>query len=135
MLDPISEMLTRIKNAQRAGHKEVKLPASNLKMAIAEILEKEKFIVLAKKEKEESGREYISIVLKYSKDPQNREIPAIEEIKRVSTEGQRIYVGKNEIKKVKNGFGISIISTSQGVMAGEESRKRGLGGELICEVW
>jgi small subunit ribosomal protein S8 len=74
-------------------------------------------------------------VLKYSKDPQNREIPAIEEIKRVSTEGQRIYVGKNEIKKVKNGFGISIISTSQGVMAGEESRRRGLGGELICEVW
>jgi len=127
-------MLTRIRNAQKAGHKEVAIPASNLKMAIAEILEKENLVDFIKKEKE--GKfENILIGLKYHKSSANQTSPAINEIKRVSKEGQRIYVGKKDVKKVKNGYGISIISTSRGVMTGKEAHQNGLGGELICEIW
>jgi small subunit ribosomal protein S8 len=135
MLDPISDMLTRIRNAQRAGHKEVLIPASNLKMAIAEILEKENLIEFVRKEKEENF-ENIIIGLKYNKSSDNNQMaPVISEIRRISKEGQRIYVGKSDIRKVKNGYGISIISTSRGVMSGKDARQNGLGGELICEVW
>lgn len=134
MLDPISDMLTRIRNAQMAGHKEVAMPASNLKLAMAKILEKNGFIEQVKKEK--IGRiENIRIALKYNKLSNTRIAPAITEIRRISKEGQRLYVGKNDIKKVKNNFGISIISTSKGVMTGKEARGLGLGGEYICEVW
>ena len=134
MLDPISDMLTRIRNAQRAGHKEVAIPASNLKMAIAGILEKENLIEYVKREKEKSFDKII-IGLKYKKLQESGITPAINEIKRVSREGQRIYVGKRDISKVKNGHGISIVSTSRGVMTGRDARKNNLGGELICEVW
>lgn len=134
MLDPISDMLTRIRNAQKAGHKEVVIPASRLKLAIAEILEKNDFIELVKKEKGEKG-EIIKIILKYKKVTNAKIEPAITEIKRISREGQRVYVGKDNLKKVKNDYGISIISTSRGVMTGKDARKTGLGGEYICEVW
>jgi small subunit ribosomal protein S8 len=135
MLDPISDMLTRIRNAQKAGHKEVLIPASNLKMAIVEILEKENLVEFIRKEK--SGNfENIIVGLKYNNFPDNNQaVPAISEINRISKEGQRIYVGKKDIKKIKNGYGISIISTSRGVMTGKDARQNGLGGELICEIW
>lgn len=137
MLDPISDMLTRIRNAQEAGHSEVVFPFSNLKLAIAKILEKEKFadFVEMLKKNEENKFDKIKIVLKYEKVGNNKKIPAISEIKRISKEGKRIYLKKDEIKKVKSGFGIAVISTSKGIMTGKEARKLGLGGEYICEVW
>ncbi len=137
MLDPISDMLTRIRNAQKAGHSEVVFPFSNLKLAIARILEKEGFsesVDLVKKD-EENKFDRIKIALKYEKVGNNELIPAISEIKRVSKEGKRIYLKKEDIKKVKNGFGISIISTSKGIMTGKDAWKSGLGGEYICEIW
>lgn len=134
MLDPISDMLTRIRNAQRAGHKEVAIPASKLKLAIIKILEKNEFVELVKVEKSENIGT-IRVVLKYNKTSNTQNTPAITEINRVSKEGQRVYIGKGEIGKVRNDFGISIISTSKGVMTGREARDIGLGGEYICEVW
>ena len=134
MLDPIADMLTRIRNAQRAGHKEVVMPSSKLKLSIANILEKEHFI--EKVEKESVGIfENIRIGLKYIKVSQTQKDPAIREIKRVSHEGQRIYVKKEDIKKVKNGYGIAVVSTSKGVMTGRDAYRQGLGGEYLCEVW
>jgi len=134
MFDPISDMLTRIRNAQMAGHKEVSLPFSKLKMAIAEILEKENFIEMARKEKTEKF-DVIKIDLRYHQVSHTQKDPAISGICRVSKVGQRIYVKKGEIRKVKNNYGISIVSTSKGLMTGRAAQKAGLGGELICEVW
>lgn len=134
MLDPISDMLTRIRNAQMAGHKEVTVPFSKLKMVIAEILEKENFVEMARKEKTEKF-DVIKINLRYNQLSNIKKEAAISGIRRVSKSGQRIYVKKDVIRKVKNGYGISIVSTSKGLMTGGAARKAGLGGELICEVW
>lgn len=134
MLDPISDMLTRIRNAQKAGHSFVVLPSSKIKMAIAKILENTGFVELAKKEK--LGKfDKIKVFLRYNKISGNQKAPAISGIQRISREGQRIYVKKDRIKKVQSGYGIAIISTSKGVMTGDEARKLRLGGEYICEVW
>ncbi len=134
MLDTISDMLTRIRNAQMAGHKEVAMPFSKLKLAIAKILEEKNFIESVAKEGEDTASKVL-IQLKYENISNNKKVPVIRGIRRVSREGQRIYVKKNEIKTVKSGYGISVVSTSRGVMTGEEARKKGLGGEVICEVW
>lgn len=127
-------MLTRIRNAQRAGHGSVRVPASRMKCAIAEILKREGFVgditVI-----EEGVRKEIEITLKYRQISLTKREPVIQEIDRISKEGRRVYVKKNEIIKVKNGFGISIISTSQGLMTGLEAHKRHLGGEYICQAW
>jgi small subunit ribosomal protein S8 len=134
MLDPIADMLTRIRNAQRAGHKEVVMPASKLKHSIANILEKERFI--EKVEREDDGAfANLRIGLRYVKVSQTQKDPAIREIRRVSHEGQRIYVKKEDIKKVKNGYGVAVVSTSKGVMTGRDAYRQGLGGEYLCEVW
>ena len=134
MLDPIADMLTRIRNAQMVKHKEVSVPFSKLKLSIAKILEQRNFIESVKKEMGESFP-ILKIVLKYEVVSNTEKNPAIREIKRVSRQGQRIYVKKTDIKRVKNGYGISIISTSQGMMTGDKARKLGLGGEIICELW
>lgn len=134
MLDPISDMLTRIRNAQRAGHKEAIIPFSKLKLAIAKILEENNFIELATKEKGEKFPE-LKVVLKYEKISNTERVPAISEIKRISKLGQRKYVKKTEIRRVKNGYGIAVISTSKGLMTNDEARRKGLGGEVLCEVW
>lgn len=133
-MDKIAEMLTKIRNAQMAGHKEVEISASKVKLAIANILESEGFVTSVSKENEHDA-EIIRIGLKYRKISNTQKAPAIQGIRRVSKIGQRIYIKKGEIKKVKNGFGIGIISTSKGIMTNEQSRKTGLGGEYICEVW
>ena len=117
-----------------AGHKDVEFSASKLKLAIAEILKKEGFVESVSKEKN-NMIESIKVELKYHKVSNTQKLPAIKEIKRVSKEGQRIYVKNKEIRSVKNNFGISIISTPKGVMTGFEARKLGLGGEVVCEVW
>lgn len=134
MLDPIADLLTRIRNAQRAGHKEVVIPASKLKMSIVKILEKERFIEKVAREKE-GNTESIRVGLKYIQVSPTRKDPAIREIKRVSRQGQRIYIKKENIRKVKNGYGIAVVSTSKGVMTGRDAYRQGLGGEYICEVW
>ncbi len=134
MLDPIADMLTRIRNAQRAGKKTVSLPYSKMKHALAEILQKEGFIEAVSKEQGEKFP-FLLITLRYTKASQTKKRPAINEITRVSKEGCRIYVQNNQIQKVKNGYGIAIISTSQGVMTGGEAYAKGLGGEYICKVW
>lgn len=134
MLDPIAEMLTRIRNAQRAGHQSVSIPASRVKLAIAEILKQEGFVE-GVEVIEEGVRKNLQIGLKYRQLSLTKREPAIQEIERISKEGRRVYVKKNEVVKVKNGYGISIISTSQGLMTGLEAHKRRLGGEYICQAW
>jgi small subunit ribosomal protein S8 len=134
MTDTIAEMLTRIRNAQQAGKKDVQIRASKLKLAIAKILEQEGFVESVAEEALENQKN-IKIGLKYYRISNTEKQPAIKAINRVSREGQRIYVQQKDIRTVKNKFGISIISTSKGVMTGAEARKNGLGGEYICEVW
>lgn len=128
-MDPISDMLIRIKNAQKAGHPSIEIPFSKLKFALAKILEKEKLIsVVEEKGKKSAGR--IHIILKY-----NQGQPAIQDLRRISRPSRRVYLKKENIWPVKQGYGIAIISTSKGLMTGKEARKAGLGGEVICEVW
>lgn len=132
-MDKVSEMLTKIRNAQMAGHKEVEIKFSKFKLALAEILKKEGFIEAVFQNKDEAGA--IKIVLKYFQVSNTEKVPAIRGLKKVSKCGQRIYVKSKDIRTVKNNFGIAIVSTSKGVMTGEDSRKLGLGGECICEIW
>lgn len=133
-MDKVADMLTQIRNAQMAGHKEVQMRASKLKLAIAKILEKEGFVDSVHMGKFDNA-DRIKIALKYYKISNTKKNPAISGIRRISKGGQRIYVKNKDIKSVRNKFGIAIISTSRGIMTGEESRKLGLGGEYICEVW
>ena len=135
MLDPIAEMLTRIRNAQRAGHSSVVVPASKLKRAIADILVREGFLEKIEEEKTEEGHLNLRFALKYTKLSQTEKAPAIQELERVSKEGCRVYVKKSEVEKVKNGYGIAILSTSKGIMTGRDAYRAGLGGEFVCKVW
>lgn len=136
MLDPIADMLTRIRNAQSAGHASVSLRPSKVKQAIADILSREGFVTRVGREQEEAGgREALCIWLKYTQVSPTRKDPAIREITRVSKQGCRVYVKQHEVRKVKNGYGIAILSTSQGIMTGAEAHKRGLGGEYLCKIW
>ena len=132
-MDKIAEMLTRIRNAQMAGHKEVEIKFSKFKFALAEILKKEGFVEAVSRNKDEAGA--IKIVLKYFQVSNTEKTPAIRGLKKVSKCGQRIYTKSKDIRSVKNDFGISIVSTSKGVMTGTDSKKLGLGGEFICEIW
>jgi len=128
-MDPISDMLTSIRNAVAVGHPTVNVPFSNLKYKIAKILGKEDFI--EKVEKKGKGvKKSLEITLKY-----DGKVSAISDLKRISKSGQRIYLPYKKIKKVREGFGIAIISTSKGLMTNKEARKQKLGGEVICEIW
>jgi small subunit ribosomal protein S8 len=128
-MDQISDMLIRIKNAQKTGKASVEMPFSGLKLALAKILEKEKYID-GIEEKNRKGIRRLQINLKY-----NEGEPAIQEIVKKSKLSRRIYIKKSEIMPIKQGFGICIISTPKGLMTGKEARREGLGGELICELW
>lgn len=131
MTDPIADMLNRIRNAQTVSHLTVEVPFSNLKYEIAKILEENGFIEKVEKKGRKTKRT-IEIVLKY-----HDKTPAILGLKRVSKPGQRIYLDSTQIKKVKDGYGMAIISTSKGggLMTDKEARKQKIGGEVICEVW
>ena len=132
MTDPIADMLTRIRNASAARHEKTLVPASNVKKHIAEILKLEGFIADVKEEDVvETGHKVLVVVLKYGRDRQS----AIDGIKRVSTPGRRVYVRHDRIPRVLSGLGVSILSTSRGVMSDKEARRQKVGGELICEVW
>lgn len=123
--DPIADMLTRIRNAHLALHKEVSVPRSNLKVAIAGILKEEGYV-----SEVNLDEQHIKISLKYVKGT-----PAVGGLKRLSKPGRRVYVGANEIPKVQNGLGICILSTSRGLLEGSKAQAQKVGGELLCEIW
>ena len=129
MTDPITDMLNQIKSAQAVGKTEVLIPLSKLKNEIANLLSKEGFVGEVKKAAKGKIKG-LKITLKY-----NEGIPAIEGFKRVSKPGQRIYQGVHDIKKVHGGYGMSIISTSKGLMTNKEAKYKKMGGEVICQVW
>lgn len=130
-------MLNRIRNAQAVFHTTVDIPFSNQKYEIAKILEREGFIEKAEK-KGKTTQKVLKIDLKYQKDPLggNRQLkPVILGLKRISKPGQRIYVMSQDIKSVRGGYGIVIISTSRGLMTDKEARKKKVGGEILFEIW
>lgn len=129
--DPIGDMLTRIRNASSARHEKCLVPASRLKIRIAEVLRDEGFIKDFVVHQDAGVQGAITVFLKYSADRE----PAISDIKRVSKPGLRRYVPTDSIPRVLNGMGIAILSTSKGVMVDREARKQKVGGELICTVW
>ena len=129
MTDPVSDMLTRIRNAAMARHERTIVPASLLKKHIAEILKSEGFI--ADVRDSEGDPRSLTIVLKYGRDRTS----AIDGIKRVSRPGRRVYVSVKNIPSVANGLGVSIMSTPKGVMADHEAKSQNLGGEVLCRVF
>ena len=129
--DPIADYLTRVRNAQMAGHRIVEIPASNLKKRITEILYDQGYILKYKFE-DDNKQGVIKIALKY--DPQSK-TPAIQSLERISRPGLRQYASPAEFKRVKNGLGVAILSTSKGVMTDKQARDKGVGGEVLCEVW
>ena len=136
MTDPIADMLTRIRNAQAVNKKTVVLPMSKIKYNIAKILardgwiEKAEIVKAAAKKNSSAGFNEIKINLKYRNDQ-----PAISCLKKISTPGKRVYASKFELPRVLNNLGIAIISTSSGLMTNKEAKKKGIGGEVICEIY
>ncbi len=130
MTDPISDMLTRIRNAKMRKYANVYIPFSKIKREIARILLDEGFI-RGYKELGDSGLGEIKVVLKYTRE----EEPVITELKRISKPGRRVYVGSDAIPYVKRGLGVAILSTSKGIMTDRKSRRENLGGEILCYVW
>jgi len=130
MTDPIADLLTRIRNAITARKAKVLVPHSKMKLHVAEILQQEGFVSAVSHE-DDGKQGLISIELRYDHNNRN----AIEGIRRVSRPGQRSYVRKDKLPKVRSGLGIAILTTSRGIMTERAARKAGLGGELLCEVW
>jgi small subunit ribosomal protein S8 len=128
--DPIADMLTRIRNACMARHTSVAIPASKMKVAIAEILKREGFVRDYQVQQGDPA-DTIMITLKYTPDRR----PVITGLKRVSKPGLRIYTGRADIPRVRGGLGLSILSTPKGVMAGHEAWQQHVGGEVLCYVW
>lgn len=133
--DPIADMLTRIRNAQMAGHAAVAMPSSNIKKEIARILKEEGFIEdYEVVEGEKVSQTTLQIKIKYAGERRSRK-PVITGIERVSRPGRRVYTRHDEIPWVLSGMGISILSTPKGVMTGQRARQEGVGGEILCKVW
>ena len=128
--DPISDMLTVIRNACRAKHKKVEIPSSKFKAEIARVLLKEKYIANYKSV-EDSKQGILRIFLKYG----DEETSVITGLERISTPGRRVYLGAKKLPKVVGGLGVAIISTPSGLMTEKEARVKGLGGEIVCKVW
>jgi len=130
MNDPIADFLTRLRNAGRVRHSVLNMPSSKTKAALSTILQKEGYIEGFEVVDAGNNKKDINITLKYYKEKS-----VIEGLKRMSKGSCRIYVRSNEIPSVRGGLGISIVSTSQGLMTGKEARTKGIGGELLCKVW
>jgi len=130
LTDPVADFLTRIRNSIRARHQKLDVPASRLKSEIARILKEEGYIANYKPT-EENGQKVLRVYLKYG--PNNE--AAIRDLQRVSRPGCRVYLGRDEIRRVQGGLGISIMTTPKGVMTGRQARREGVGGEILCEVW
>jgi small subunit ribosomal protein S8 len=127
--DPIADMLTRIRNGAKAGHPQVRMPASRLKQAVAEVLVQQGYLGGAEMEGDGTTRE-LCLTLKY-----HDKKPVIKRVKRISHCSCRVYTGAKEIPRVMGGMGIVVLSTPQGVMTGKEARKLNVGGEILCEVY
>jgi len=132
MTDPISDFLTRVRNAQQAGHRTVEIPASKTKKRITEILYEHGYILKYKFEDTEDNQGVIKIALKYDA---GTKAPVIKSLKRISTPGLRQYRGSADLPRVLSGLGIAIVSTSKGVMTEKEAKGKGIGGEVLCEVF
>ena len=130
--DPIGDYLTRIRNAQMAGHRVVEIPSSNIKRRITEILYRNGYIYRYQFDDSVKPQSLIRIALKY--DPSTRK-PIIRKLERVSKPGLRKYAGAQELPRVINGLGIAIVSTSKGLMTGKEARRDNIGGEVLCRVY
>jgi len=128
--DPIADMLTCIRNAGAVRKSFALFPASRVKRAIAQVLEREGYL-LRVEETRDGNLASLKVYLKYTEDRE----PVVQSLKRVSKPGCRVYAGSGEIPWVKSGFGTVILSTSRGIMSGQEARRLGVGGEIICEVW
>lgn len=131
LTDPIADYLTRIRNAQKAGHRVVEIPSSKMKRGVTEILYDQGYILKYKFE-DEGPQGTIKIALKY--DPQTKE-PVIKKLGRISTPGLRKYSGAKELPRIINGLGIAIVSTSKGLMTDKQARRENVGGEVICYVY
>jgi small subunit ribosomal protein S8 len=131
MTDPIADMLTRIRNACGSKHRRVDMPLSKMKLEIARILKENNFIQDYKTLETEEGRQILRVILRYAQGGQ----PVIRELQRVSTPGLRKYVGATEIPRVRNGLGMAILSTSQGLMSDRQARQARTGGELLAFIW
>ncbi|MDJ0791380.1 MAG: 30S ribosomal protein S8 [Acidimicrobiia bacterium] len=128
--DPISDMLTRIRNANLALHPETKMPSSKLKEEIARILSEEGYIDSWKSEAGSVGQE-LTVRLRYDGDRKR----VLKGLQRVSKPGRRVYSGATDIERVRGGIGVAIVSTSEGVMTDRDARRRNVGGEVLCKVW
>jgi small subunit ribosomal protein S8 len=128
--DPIADMITRVRNANKALHSSVEMPASNMKLELARILKDEGYVADYRLVK---GESFDTIVLDLKYTPDRRRV--ISQVKRVSKPGRRIYAKKDMLPKVLGGLGVAIISTSRGVMTARDAQKLGIGGEVICFVW
>ena len=132
MTDPIADMLTRVRNAVRVERQFVEMPVSKVKRGVAEVLKREGYIWDWSEQKDES-EPFATLRLELKYGPNGERV--IQSVKRVSKPGRRVYSGSRELKPVLNGLGISVISTSRGVVSDREARQRNLGGEVLCEVW
>jgi small subunit ribosomal protein S8 len=130
MTDPIADMLTRIRNGSLARHDRVEMPHSNLKERVAHVLRGEGYVDDVRVSEGE-GPKLLTVILRYGRDRSS----AIDGLRRVSTPGRRVYVRHDRIGRVCSGMGVSILSTSRGVMTDKEAKKQRVGGELLCEVW
>ena len=130
--DPISDYLTRIRNANSAGHRIVDIPASKIKKEITKILFDQGYILSYKFEESQNNQGNIKIALKYDRITKE---PVIKKLQRLSTPGLRQYSASNSLPRILNGLGVSIVSTSKGVMTGKQAAKENVGGELICYVY
>jgi small subunit ribosomal protein S8 len=128
--DPVADFLTRIRNGIKARHQKVDAPASKLKLEIARVLKEEGYISNFKAT-EEDGKKVVRVYIKYNSD----NVAAINNIKRISRPGCRVYVNRNEIPRILGGLGITILTTPKGVRSGKQARREGVGGEVICEVY
>ncbi len=130
MTDPVSDMLSRIRNGALARHDRVEMPHSNLKKDIASVLKAEGYVDDVR-ESDGEGKKTLTLVLRYGRGKDS----AIDGVRRVSAPGRRVYVRHDRIPRVRSGMGISILSTSRGVMTDRQAREQKVGGELLCEVW
>jgi len=128
-MDPVADMLTKIRNAQAVGKKTTSFPSSSFKYNIAKVLEKEGFIEYAKKRGKKIKK--ILVKLKYKENKK----PRINEIKKISKPGRRVYLKSKEVYSPKSGYGLLILSTPKGILTSKEARKEKAGGEVLCEIW
>jgi len=129
--DPIADMLTRIRNAVQVRHESLELPTSRMKSSLLKLMVDEGFILSFAASDEESAEKKTGVQLRYYED----KTPVIQGLKRVSKPGLRVYVGKNEVPRYFGGLGVAFMSTSKGVMTGQQARRQGVGGELLFYIW